>query len=261
MQERELKAALRKQAKENRKSQPLRDALDLDDLRTVFACVEGRFDYVNQRDRIAFLLLYLTGFRFGSLMFVIIGHIRQFLLTKRSITLRVEKDKGGTAVMTYQYTPAFNPIVDMIKTDILKYCAKKDFRKLAFPQNKTTYDYRLNKILKKAGIIRGKTLKTHSFRIGVVTRITAAAGIHVASQFAGHRNIATTALYNRNILPVAQQKEVLTKAIQNETARVTNAKTQIPKKRKTKRTKFQKRFMAARCYRKCNLKRKATKKR
>lgn len=83
------------------------------------------------------------------------------------------------------------------------------FDKRAYQLDPKTYLNRLNRFLTAAGILFHKNLKTHSFRIGLVTRITAVAGLETAKEFVGHESVATTYRYNRNKLRVSYQKHII----------------------------------------------------
>jgi site-specific recombinase XerD len=71
---------------------------------------------------------------------------------------------------------------------------------------------RINKYLKIVSQKTGKHFTSHSFRIGLITALIDTTGISMACKIAGHSDIKTTELYNRNPMTIQEQIQAANKA-------------------------------------------------
>jgi site-specific recombinase XerD len=75
--------------------------------------------------------------------------------------------------------------------------------------NERTAYVALNTILKDFGDKYGIKLLTHSFRIGYITKLLKYYNVQVAKSIIGHKDIASTIRYDRNLLNSNDVKELL----------------------------------------------------
>lgn len=177
------------------------------DYEAALKCVTSKKPFIKARDRVALLLLYITGIKVASLLLFTVSDLktlRQFAKTGEG-QLRIPSHKRTDTREDFLPLP---PIAKQLVTDRLEDIdflidhhsdetpvfhteeQKKVLRRDVLNRN-------INEILKEASRQLNKKLQTHSFRIGLITSITEDYGSDAAQHIIGHANVATTSLYAR----------------------------------------------------------------
>lgn len=154
------------------------------------------------RVKVALTLLYLTGLRVANLLVFTVRHLKD--LTENLATPIQISKKGGVRkiVLGREAKKWFSNIEpEMIllthnksQADFL-FCNKKGSL-----ISRQRFTEQLNDTLKLFTTQTGKELKTHSFRITLITELLQTFPIQEVQKIIGHRDIKTTEVYNRNFL-------------------------------------------------------------
>nr|YP_009184961.1 putative integrase/recombinase protein [Hafniomonas laevis]ALO63084.1 putative integrase/recombinase protein [Hafniomonas laevis] len=205
-----------KQAKSDkakaRKRNPLRSAFELEHFSKLIELTNPKTPKVRARDRVAFLILFLTGLRVSNLRLITYDMVRSFLVKHFAFTVKLVKPKGRSPLMTFRFVNAYKPFIALVQKDLDLFLKDVKLDAYAFTLSEKALIGQLNKHMKRVGALTFKNYTTHSFRIGLVSRISAVAGLEAAKEFVGHADITTTQRYNRNKLTVAKQVAILKEA-------------------------------------------------
>lgn len=118
--------------------------------------------------------------------------VRSFFVNHYAFTVKLVKPKGRSPLMTFRFVPAYKPYIALVQKDIDLFL--KDVNKFdnyAFALSEKAFIGQLNKHMKRVGALTFKNYTTHSFRIGLVSRIAAVAGLEAAKEFVGHYDYST----------------------------------------------------------------------
>ena len=202
--------------KKSRKVQPLRDPVSRNLL--PFFLVNAGSPFVYQKDlriaqrRITYTILYHVGLR--------LNEIRE--LTEKQIMDAIAA--AQFSIIYYKTRPAYNHILSKtaiqdlknLKTEYIivfeKYQYKYLFGKLR-PVDQKTLIRTINKDLKntsqKANL--PYNLKSHSFRINMITRLLQNTSVQDAADIIGHRDIKSTMAYKQYALNKTEIQNLLNK--------------------------------------------------
>lgn len=194
----------RRIVRKNKQKRPIRDAATTPELRAAFDFIQNsEFKaFSKARDRVSILLLYLFGFRASTLRLITVGHLNE-VLNNDSLTLFLAKSKSIKRCFFPKTSITKQLIKENRKSFLLLMKGEKyddpviTSEGSTIPLSRSYLTERLNLILKEAGKTCGKTLSSHSFRIGFTTAVIEQAGLDIAQKVVGHVNIATTAVYTR----------------------------------------------------------------
>ena len=214
----------RKKALERRKGRPLRDAFDFKHLQAFLGLVNTSCPVANARIRISFILLACYGFRIGQFGLFTIGNLRELYYGSGTRMEAIKSRKREFIEM-----PKIRQVkqwLQFVQDDIDIILKSGPDDQLFYPCSREPQAFQnrqLNKILKLCVSLGSETAcaqlhkvqyTSHSFRIGLVTRITEAHGIDTARRVANHSDIATTQHYLRNTFNKKQLFSVLRDIIQ-----------------------------------------------
>jgi site-specific recombinase XerD len=117
------------------------------------------------------------------------------LLNKQSIT----QIKTGQSLIQqiYPWQSGYSKIISNVEADIKLLIDSKKDEEGPFTMSREHLNRGLNEVLKKASIVLGKHLRTHSFRINMATEIISQYSPVAAQKVLGHSNINTTMKYDR----------------------------------------------------------------
>ncbi|BEI31818.1 hypothetical protein BSKO_mt0070 (mitochondrion) [Bryopsis sp. KO-2023] len=199
----------RRKMRSARKRLPLRDPLYLEEYNVALSLIEGT-NFCASRDRVCLLILYLTGVRARSLLHVTGAHLHTMLdfLDGGEGQLSFPGIKSATARAVHvPLTRSADSQIRELKHEIerlLKGRAPEDRVMVRFEGHAdllsiTNLNKRLNRILKKASATAGKNFRSHSFRVGLTTALSEAAGPALAQQLLGHRDQRTTPGKDRSL--------------------------------------------------------------
>lgn len=202
---------LRKKRLKNQKRKPLRDGaayLEFDAAMSVISKTTYRSAFVQSRDRVSLLVLFLTGLRVSNLNLIRASNLKVFFSKENSCYFEVSSIKSrGNVVYRTLLTRTSLDFAFSYEKDIALLLENKNPTDLVFtPQNKknalerAALTKRLNFILSSAGKMLGKNIKSHSFRIGHITVLIENFGLLQAQTLVGHSSPSTTLRYARNKL-------------------------------------------------------------
>lgn len=215
----------RREINKNRTRRPPRDAITWTELETVYHIIDNSnaAPFQRKRDKLAMLLLYLFGLRVSNLRVLTFLQIRQLLEEDRvSINLPIIKSKD----IAFREFPIPSSARHLIRqlSDEIQAVLNEDLNKgkdsdFVFtregqqaPLSRQYLTERTNFILKEASRQCGKTLTSHSFRIGLITSIIEVDSLESANQVIGHANLSTTLLYSRRRFNEKQLRNIIEKA-------------------------------------------------
>ena len=240
--------------------QKTRDALTTDEFQTVLSIV-NKNTYKAARIRVALLIMYFTGLRVSNLLKLTVSHINNLLLSG-TITLPILKkgpsrhflaigkmDKkilqsnmADITLLSHYKKPEdffFTPEPKQahnahraVKQPAKSLCAVKQPTRQRSAEcgaqlaiSREQFDRDLNDILKKASLLLGKHLRTHSFRATFITDLLdSGVPIQKVQDIVGHNSIKSTAYYQRSFVG----KEELKKIIGNVSALRANLLNDVP---------------------------------
>lgn len=212
--EREAKA-LRKQQKENRAKQPIRDTLNRKEFEKVLDLVKGQSALQISRRRLALALLYFTGLRVSNLLVLKISHIADFFNSgKATISLIKNGEDRFPLVIDNQSRKYLKKHFESNFEALRKERTGSDLvfvNKDGEPLGKDYFDRELNRILAKASVLFEKHLRTHSFRASFITDHLLEQQVHDVQELIGHRSIASTLHYKRSRITLEQRQDMIKK--------------------------------------------------
>ena len=235
--ERELEEARARRAA--RKRQPLRSAACYKEYTMALeeAKSHSKTAFVLARTRVALLLLYITGARVSSLTLMEVKElvaVRQVAQEGQG-ELRLPSLKSGSQRSRQDLFTLPSSVKVLVKDrikdlDLLTSGVAESawaFRSEASDRrcHRVHFTNSLNKILREVGKKLHKKLRTHSFRIGLVTSLIERYGIDSAKQIIGHNFIGTTEQYNRRVLRGADVSRMLNKILGPKAKRSVKAST------------------------------------
>lgn len=200
---------------------PLRDPVYAKEYEVAQSKITGA-SFASSRDRVCLLLLYLTGIRVRSLRHTTAAHLKVLLnfLEEDSGTLSFPGIKSSSArAIHIPLTNHARKYILSVKSDIERLMSCRSPSELVFSRVEGSSDLlsvtnltkRINRILEWCSQALGRLLRSHSFRIGLTTAISASSGTDMARELVGHSDIRTTASYSRHHF---QQPEIR-RAIEN----------------------------------------------
>lgn len=163
-------------------------------------------EFVRSREKVSLLLLFLTGIRVSNLCEITASDLQCLLTEEESVYFQVNaiKSKKHTVYGTWLTSISLS-LVQEYKADILRILQDKEPGDYVFTSKSSNFSLdrssltkSLNKILKPAGKVFGKTISSHSFRIGHITALIAQFGLFHAQHLIGHENAETTLRYARD---------------------------------------------------------------
>ena len=191
----------------------MRDVITHEEFQRVLELVQGLTPLIKSSRRLSIALLYLTGLRVSNILKLTYQHGFEIFQDGRT---RIPLIKGGEArhllIESREYLKEFRDDFDRIKG----FNSFEDRSHYIFSSPKTPekvyekryFDRVLNIILKRASVLLGKTLRTHSFRATFITDLLETTSIHEVKDFVGHRHISTTLEYNRSPISIPKKFEI-----------------------------------------------------
>lgn len=193
---------------------PARNAAALPEFQAALEAVNGMARqtlYTSARDKCALLALFITGLRIGNLLHFTVNHL-ETMRNGGILVVPAIKSKGGQLVQ-WPITPLARQFARNLEPEINLLLQGKTGDQYVFtaqgkamPLHKINFIKRINGLLKVVSATKKKKVSSHSFRIGKATALIDVAGIEIAQKLLGHKNIATTAIYNRNFLSEKQAR-------------------------------------------------------
>jgi site-specific recombinase XerD len=155
------------------------------------------------RAKVAYTLLYLTGLRVSNLLVMTVRHLRE-LIEENATRMQVIKGGGVKKIVlgkeSKKWFGLIQPEIECLTHDKelsdFLFTSKQSKRSLS--RQRFTED--LNEILKDFAWKSGKEMKTHSFRITLITELLRHTSIQKVKTIVGHKDIRTTELYNKDLL-------------------------------------------------------------
>jgi site-specific recombinase XerD len=216
--EKEAKAKAKELAKRLRIKRVPRDPVLPEYMGKILESVSPRKNRLAQaQDRVALTFMFLTGLRVSNLLNISHSHLKDFFIEKRSIAVRLIKSDANS-MFSFHYVSEMRPFVKAVEADVkllldnVRNLATPNMNQPVWGQARTNFWRRIKFIMARASEALGKNLSSHSFRIGLITRLVAASDLFTAQQIVGHAKIGTTALYARNQLTKGASEEVLKRA-------------------------------------------------
>lgn len=207
--EREAKERAKTQRKAKKRKPKLRSPIQTTDYDTVMSCVNNQNTLKAAKTRIALTILFLTGIRVGNLRTIYVSDLKQ-MYNKGDLIIQSIKSKTNKPLI-YPNNKAFNYYLNLRKADFdLLFSSFKE-EELIWDISREHLTRTINKILKQAGAILNKNLKSHSFRIGMATAVTEHYTIYEAQAILGHARIATTEKYVQSRLTKKDKSKIINK--------------------------------------------------
>jgi integrase len=160
------------------------------------------FDFPSKRNKLALILLYITGIKLNLLLKLKGNHLKS-LLKDKFFTLPLKNDESLLVYIIKEHDKYLLEIEKLSNTVLEKkedsdfIFTKKDDKKTL---SRETLTRTLNAILQKAGdnLKEKKTFSTHSFRITYIENLSKILSISEISQIVGHKNVNSTVKYYKN---------------------------------------------------------------
>lgn len=168
--------------------------------------------------RIICVLLYLTGCRINEMRLFTYDDFKHATLHKNIKTIQTKVQQPRIAILGDKSIKEF----DRIQEDLDYIFNKLGFKFLGStlrdknkPMTANSWIRAVNKILSELSQQYGITLvlKSHSFRVGFVTRHLKVTDIRRTADFIGHRSLNTTRAYNRYLLDTQENKLIADQAM------------------------------------------------
>jgi site-specific recombinase XerD len=242
---------LARQKRKEAKRMPPRDCMSPDLFFEALATHVYPSALVRARIRVTMVFLYLTGLRVSNVLKFTVG-ICQNLLKRKPVPLHLIK-RGGTRLLEL---PSYSAkYIHAIDEDIRLLCTDKKSEDPLFHSklgstkaiSREAFTNQLNKTLDAVSETCNLNLKSHSFRISLVTDLLrASVPIQEVSAIMGHKSIQTTVGYDVSQMTVERTRGVqravsLFRAKQlNEAQKATKPKKELNKNKKNKETSKQK---------------------
>ena len=199
--------------KRKKKKQPLRDVIDLHDLKQILNISKQNKTTDKVQNRVGIVMLFLLGVRITELQQITWKNIKNYL-NGEVLYIAPGKSKLPVKIGHYASEKAVQIFNQLIGTEFYDKLNFVNELEKVFPCSREHLNRTINGILKAYGKLSGKNVLSHSCRISFITRISQVAGVQHAQQLVGHQNIATTQRYNRYRLSVDLQKEVLNQSLE-----------------------------------------------
>jgi site-specific recombinase XerD len=184
------------------------------------------------RIKVALVLLYITGLRVTNLLVFQVRHLKE-LIQKHNTTILINKNGGFKKIIIGKEA---KKLFNLIQKAILTLTRDKNNEDFLF-QNKYNqlmsreqFNKDINSVLQLYAKASGKLLKTHSFRISIITELLQHHTLQEVRHLIGHKDIRTTDVYNRNYMT---ERECFD-ALQQLAKRRTNLISKTIKKKKSK---------------------------
>lgn len=198
-----------RQKKRVRKRRPLKDPLDLSDLRKILELIKEKYKdpIICSRYQISVCLLYVFGIRVNELRQIKVGHLKQFM-EGQPLHLQI----GKTKVRTKFIFPSSKGTRDFLNSHVgeaRQFLLENSLHNESIvPISREHLTRELNSLFSNYGKTVNKTLLSHSCRVSFITRVCKTAGIEAARAMVGHAHISTTQIYNRNYLTPRNQLKI-----------------------------------------------------
>lgn len=154
------------------------------------------------RIKVALVLLYITGLRVANLLVFQVRHIKE-LLNKQNTTILINKNGGIKKIVIGKECKKWFKLIQS-NTDLLLEGKKEDqflfTNKHEHIISREQFTRDINKVLKTFAKSSGKQLKSHSFRISLITELLRDNTLQDVKNIIGHQDIRTTDLYNRRFM-------------------------------------------------------------
>lgn len=160
------------------------------------------FDFTNKRNKLALILLYITGIKLNLLLKLKVNHLKS-LLKDKFFTLPLKNDDFLLVYIIKQHDKYLSEVENCTKI-VIENKENFDFVFTKKNQKKSlsreTLTRTLNDILKNAGenLKENKIFSTHSFRITYIKNLSKILSINEISQIIGHKNVNSTVKYYKD---------------------------------------------------------------
>ena len=225
VEEDRLKKAILKEKRANAETQDVRDPVLLEHLQYLLDELLVGNKYTARRRRVACLVMYCLGLRIGEARCLRVHQLQELLRTGGTI---VQLSKGGSPRHEVLLSDLEREHCDQYKSDFTVICRGKTGRDFAFTGEDTPdkefsvngWNRDINKtVLAPLGQRFSKIYKSHSFRVGKITRMQEA-GIELiaVSKVIGHKKQSSTVIYARH--PLASPERLKEYAVKADRARL-----------------------------------------
>ena len=160
------------------------------------------FNFTSKRNKLALILLYITGIKLNLLLKLKVSHLKS-LLKNKYFTLSLKNDDFLLVYIIKEYDKYVSEVKNYSKT-VIQNKENSDFVFTKKNEKKSlsreTLTRTLNDILKNAGenLKEKKIFSTHSFRITYIKNLSKILSINEVSQIVGHKNVNSTVKYYKN---------------------------------------------------------------
>lgn len=208
--ERIEKERKRKVRKEKGKKVRLRSPVKPGDYTQIMLCVRERKPLNSALLRVGMTVLFLTGIRVSNLRFITLSDLSQLFDGKDFIIPSI-KTKDNK-LLSFPANEAFAFYLDQRRPDFSIISKSLGPSDIVWGFSREHLTRKINKVLKEAGVLLNKNLKSHSFRIGLATSVAEKHTIYEAQAILGHARISTTERYVHSRLSKSKKQGILNSA-------------------------------------------------
>jgi site-specific recombinase XerD/transposase InsO family protein len=183
------------------KKQPPRDLITPQEFKLLLNSIKlNSLKYA--RIKVALVLLYITGLRVANLRSFQVRHLLE-LLNKQSTTILINKRGGIRKIIIGKQCKQWFKLIQ-INIETLIENKQEDQNLFTNRQgqivSREQFNKDINQALKEFSGHSGKILKSHSFRIALITDLLQDNTIQEVRNIIGHQDIRTTDTYNRRFM-------------------------------------------------------------
>ena len=183
-----------------KKQQP-RDIITPEEFKQLLALI--KINSLKQaRIKVALVLLYITGLRVANLLTFQVRHLFD-LIKKQNTTMLINKKGGIKKIIIGKECKQW---LQLIKENIDLVIENKQEDNFLFTNkqqqvlSREQFTKDINKVLKEFAGHSGKQIKSHSFRITLITDLLKNSTLQEVRTIIGHQDIRTTDIYNRRFM-------------------------------------------------------------
>lgn len=165
--------------------------------------------FQGKRNRLVYYILWITGCRINELLWFRENNWKDIIGTGRTEIYEPKLKQSKTLVISERKRKMFQSwkwallyFSEFPESPLLRSQKGK-------PLNNIYVISYFNHILKEKGLQEGLLLRTHSFRVGLVTDLLQKVESNVAQDIIGHKNLTTTLKYNRGTTSIRKKKDAI----------------------------------------------------
>lgn len=198
----------------NRKKMPIRETLSVEEFEACVKLVPKPLSYKGSRTVLTLFFLFLTGLRISQLLQITVAQFNRLIETG-TVTISLIKNGDPRFVIIFttkqrnvlkKISENYTLLLDNKVGEDFVFTSHNDFKK---GLNRSNFNTETNKVLKDLSKKVGKNLLSHSFRATAITELLECQNeLDIVSKVIGHKNILTTALYDRRKLTRDKIREI-----------------------------------------------------